>query len=306
MSKNKYGALKWGLRALAGLGVAVFCYFMLSLVLDTPLEREIKKSTAKLEQEYAKLSTRYDTLVQVINNVNQRDSAVYRIIFESDPYNPQKDSTSTSDLGYSYDKLLLMTNKEMGDEFVQRAGLLYQRTYNLESRQQEMENYFYDNRDKINAIPSIQPVINPDLTLLAASYGNRIHPFYKSMVFHKGVDYSVPVGSAVFATADGVVDMIQSRGNESGLTLKLAHGSGYSTTYAHLDRIIVNVGNRVQRGDIVAFSGNSGLSYAPHLHYQVNLGKEPVDPLNFFFMELDMDGMSRIKEIAHTGMQSFD
>lgn len=306
MGKSKYGALKWGVRSLVGLAVAVFCYFLLSLIFDTPLEREIKKSTAKLEQEYAKLSARYDTLVQVLDNVNQRDSAVYRIIFESDPYNPLKDSTSASDLGHSYDKLLSMTNKEMGDEFVMRAGLLYQRTYNLESRQQEMENYFYDNRNKINAIPSIQPVINPDLTLLAASYGDRIHPFYKSMVFHKGVDYSVPVGSAVFATADGVVDMIQSRGNESGLTLKLEHGSGYSTTYAHLDRIIVNVGSRVQRGDIVAFSGNSGLSYAPHLHYQVNLGGKPVDPLNFFFMELDMDGMSRIKEIAHTGMQSFD
>lgn len=304
--KGKYGALKWGVRGLIGLGVAVLCYFMLSLVLDTPLESEIKKSTAKLEQEYAKLSARYDTLNQVLGNVNQRDSAVYRIIFESDPYNSQKDSTSAADLGHSYDKLLAMTNKEMGDEFVQRAGLLYQRTYNLESRQQEMEDYFYDNRNKINAIPSIQPVINPDLTLLAASYGDRIHPFYKSMVFHKGVDYSVPVGSAVFATADGVVEMIQSRGNESGLTLKLGHGSGYSTIYAHLDRIIVNVAGRVQRGDIVAFSGNSGLSYAPHLHYQVNLNGAPVDPLNFFFMELDMDGMSRIKEIAHTGMQSFD
>lgn len=297
--------IKWLFRLLIGVGMAVICYFMLSFILDTPIESQIKKSTQKLEQEYRKLSARYDTLEQIAANLSVRDSSVYRMIFESEPYNPHSDSINEGGI-HTYDELMAMTNKEMGDEFVERMGTLYQRVSVLDARNNSMERYFYDHRDQINGIPSIQPVINPDLSLLAASFGDRIHPFYKSMVFHKGVDYSVPTGSAVFATADGVVSMIESRGQVSGLLVSLEHTNGYETRYANLDRVIVSVGSRVQRGDIIAFSGNSGLSYGPHLHYEVRYRNKPVDPLNFFFMELDLQQMGDMREIAQTGMQSFD
>lgn len=297
--------VKWLFRLLLGLGMAVFCYFMLSFVLDTPLESQLKKSTRRLEQEYARLNARYDTLQGIAANLAARDSSVYRMIFESEPYNPHTDSINQGGM-HTYDELMSMTNKQMGDEFVERMGMLYQRVSVLDARNGSTERYFYDHRDQINGLPSIQPVINPDLSLLAASYGDRIHPFYKSMVFHRGIDYSVPTGSAVFATADGVVSAIESRGQATGVSLLLEHSAGYESFYANLDRIIVGVGNRVQRGDIIAFTGNSGLSYGPHLHYEVRHKRKPVDPLNFFFLELNLDQMGAIREIAQTEMQSFD
>ena len=129
-------------------------------------------------------------------------------------------------------------------------------------------------------IPSIQPVINKQLTLLTASYGMRIHPFYKTLQSHQGVDYTIPEGSRVFATADGVVRDAAQRNSTQGQT--------------------------VRRGDIIALSGDTGLSLAPHLHYEVRLDGMRVDPIHYFFMELTPTEYQRLMRIAQTGMQSFD
>ena len=157
-----------------------------------------------------------------------------------------------------------------------------------------------------DAIPAIQPVINNDLTLLTASFGMRIHPFYKSLSQHNGVDFTVPEGSRVFATADGTVTEATRRNSSTGLTVTIDHGNGYQTRYGHLSKTSVKRGQKVNRGDIIALSGNSGLSLAPHLHYEVIYNGQPVDPVNYFFMELSPAEYHRLIRIAQSGMQSFD
>ena len=137
-----------------------------------------------------------------------------------------------------------------------------------------------------NNIPAIQPVINKQLTLLTASYGMRIHPFYKTLQSHQGVDYTIPEGSRVFATADGVVRDVALRNSTSGQTVVIDHGNGYETSYSHLSKINVRKGQRVSRGEIIALSGDTGLSLSPHLHYEVRLNGMRVDPIHYFFMEL--------------------
>ena len=157
-----------------------------------------------------------------------------------------------------------------------------------------------------NYIPAIQPVINDELTLLTASYGMRIHPFFKTLASHQGVDYTVPEGTRVFATADGRVSEVALRNSTSGQTLVIDHGNGYTTSYSHLSKVYVKRGATVRRGDIVALSGNTGLSLAPHLHYEVRYNGMRVDPIHYFFMELTPDQYYRIMQIAQSGMQSFD
>ena len=151
-----------------------------------------------------------------------------------------------------------------------------------------------------------QPVINNDLTLVTASFGMRIHPFYKSLSQHNGVDFTVPEGSRVFATADGTVTEATRRNSPTGLTVTIDHGNGYQTRYGHLSKTSVKRGQKVNRGDIIALSGNSGLSLAPHLHYEVIYNGQSVDPLNYFFMELSPAEYHRLIRIAQSGMQSFD
>ena len=156
-----------------------------------------------------------------------------------------------------------------------------------------------------NHIPAIQPVINQQLTLLTASYGMRIHPFYRTLQSHQGVDYTVPEGSRVFATADGRVKEIAER-STAGRTIVIDHGNGYETSYSHLMAINVQKGEEVRRGDIIGLSGNTGLSLAPHLHYEVRHNGMRVDPIHYFFMELSPEQYQRLMHIAQSGMQSFD
>ena len=157
-----------------------------------------------------------------------------------------------------------------------------------------------------NNIPAIQPVINKQLSLLTASYGMRIHPFYKTLQAHQGVDYTIPEGSRVFATADGRVSDVVRRNSTQGLTVVIDHGNGYTTSYSHLSKSNVSKGQQVRRGDIIALSGDTGLSLSPHLHYEVRHNGMRVDPIHYFFMELSPAEYQRIMRIAQSGMQSFD
>lgn len=294
-------SIKWLFRLLYGIAIAVFSYLFFSLFFDTPLEYEIKKSTQKLEEQYALLDARYDSVHSVLNNVIERDRGIHKVLFESEPYNGTQDSL-IQPLG----SLLEKNNMELGDELISRTGQLYQRIYTLGSSLTQLREYVAENLDKVNCIPAIQPVDNKDLTLLAASFGNRIHPYYKTSKMHKGVDYSVAVGTAVFATADGVVSEIQNRGQTSGTSLKIRHSNTYETFYGNLYYALARPGQKVKRGEIIAFSGNTGLSFAPHLHYEVRNRGKAIDPLDYFFLEVDIKNQERLRRIAASGMQSFD
>lgn len=304
-SVRRYPRLaKWTFRFFSGIAVAVVYFIVFSVFFDTPIEYELKKSTDRIEQEYRELERRYDTLQQVLDNVSERDRSVYKILFESEPVMPG-DGERQRRLAFQA-RLEGMTNLELGTYFDEGLGMLYQEVSNYAAMASRQRERVEADVPRALSIPAIQPVDNRQLTLLTASFGERVHPFFKTMSQHNGVDYSVPVGTAVFATADGTVRSLQTRGQTSGLTLLIDHGNGYETVYSHLDKVVAQPGRKVSRGDIIAFSGNSGLSFAPHLHYEVRYRGTAVDPVNYFFMELDMPRMSRLKEISRMGMQSFD
>lgn len=304
-SVRRYPRLaKWTFRFFSGIAVAVVYFIVFSVFFDTPIEYELKKSTDRIEQEYRELERRYDTLQQVLDNVSERDRSVYKILFESEPVMPG-DGERQRRLAFR-ERLEGMTNLELGTYFDEGLGMLYQEVSNYAAMARRQQERVEKDVSGALSIPAIQPVDNRQLTLLTASFGERVHPFFKTMSQHNGVDYSVPVGTAVFATADGTVRSLQTRGQTSGLTLLIDHGNGYETVYSHLDKVVAQPGRKVSRGDIIAFSGNSGLSFAPHLHYEVRYRGTAVDPVNYFFMELDMPRMSRLKEISRMGMQSFD
>ena len=296
--------MKWTIRFFSGVAVAVGYFIVFSIFFDTPIEYELKKSTRRIENEYEVLLQRYDTLQQVLANVSERDRSVYNILFESDPQ-MQEDQDRQRRLDFRK-RLEGMSNLELGNWFDEHLGLLYQQVTNYVAMTEQQQARVAADVRKALSIPAIQPVDNHQLTLLTASFGERVHPFFKTMTQHTGVDYSVPTGTAVFATADGEVRSLKARSQTSGLSIVIDHGNGYETVYSHLDKVVAQPGRHVNRGDIIAFSGNSGLSFAPHLHYEVRYKGKPVDPLNYFFVELDMPSMRKLREISRMGMQSFD
>ncbi len=133
----------------------------------------------------------------------------------------------------------------------------------------------------------------------------RIHPFYKTLQAHQGVDYTIPEGSRVFATADGRVSDVMRRNSTQGLTVVIDHGDGYTTSYSHLSPATSPRGSRCAAATSSP-SRATPASRSPHLHYEVRHNGMRVDPIHYFFMELSPAEYQRIMRIAQSGMQSFD
>jgi murein DD-endopeptidase MepM/ murein hydrolase activator NlpD len=298
------GVLRGLVHLLAWVAVAVSYYVVFSLTFDTGPELRLRRSTIRLAREYEQLSEQYDSLMLVLDNVSERDRNVFRVLFESDPYDFE--GIGQDETWRSYERLTAMDNRALAAEFLSRSDDYAAAVAHLDDIYSRVQQRIAETGGGVDRIPSIQPIVNNDLTLLTASYGLRIHPFFRTLRPHGGVDYTVPEGTPVFATADGTVRDVSMRSTGSGRTVVIDHGNGYQTTYSHLSRAGVRVGQSVRRGDIIARTGNSGLSLAPHLHYEVRHDGMRVDPIHYFFMELTPSDYQRIVRIAGSGMQSFD
>ena len=246
----------------------------------------------------------YDSLAVVVDNVVERDRNIFAIMFDSEPYD--FDSEYNNKRVELHESLLAKSNHEMSETLQSSLDDLEQKIAQLEESYNTLDEQLQQLGSMRNNVPSIQPVTNHELTLLTAAYGTLMHPFYRTLQEHQGVDYAIPEGTRIFATADGIVKEVKGKNSTSGVTVVIDHCNGYTTSYSHLQSVKVKRGRRVQRGDIIALSGNSGLSLAPHLHYEVRHNGTRVNPIHYFFMELTPDEYQRIMRIAQSGMQSFD
>lgn len=285
-------------------GAMLVGVYLLFTLFDTPSQHAQRVRNERLLADYNHIEGRYDTVRLVLDNVIERDKNVFRILFESEPY--EFDDNSTDLRWENHERLSQMSETELYRELGERMSRFEQSEHHLSTLFGRMGAAVDSMGSKANNIPSIQPVINTELTLLTAPYGMLIHPFYKSLASHQGVDYTVPVGSRVFATADGKVKEVKTRKTTAGRYITIDHGGGYETQYSHLSRIDVKKGQKVRRGDIIGLTGNSGLSLSPHLHYEVRFNGMRVDPIHYFFMELTPHEYQRMIKIAQSGMQSFD
>ena len=296
--------IRFMVQLFAWIGAALLYYVAFALLFDTPLEHRMRHSTDVLRSEYETLSARYDSLEMVLDNVAERDRSIFRILFESDPYDLE--SEQSEERLALHEKTISKSKRDIITDLHQRTDNVDKRIADLESSWNRIKLLGDTLGEKSNRIPAIQPVLNKQLSLLTAGYGNLLNPFYRTLQSHQGVDYTVAEGSSVFATADGTVKEISDKSSTLGKTIVIDHGNGYQTSYSHLLSTLVRRGQKIQRGDIIALSGNSGLSLAPHLHYEVRFNGLRVDPIHYFFMELSPVEYSRIIRISQSGMQSFD
>ena len=160
------------------------------------------------------------------------------------------------------------------------------------------------------SIPAIQPVANVDLRRMASGYGYRIHPIYKVRKMHTGMDFSAPIGTPIYATGDGTIS--DDNGNDKvgghgyGKYVVIDHGYGYKTLYGHMSKIDVRPGEKIKRGDLIGYIGNTGASTAPHLHYEVIKNGEKINPINFFYNDLSPEEYELMLQISSNSNQSFD
>jgi len=181
----------------------------------------------------------------------------------------------------------------------------------IENKINKKSKYYNDiiisvNKKKsiMEAMPSIMP-ISPDERLVGSGYGMRKHPIHKIRQMHGGVDFIAKKGTFVRATADGVVEEAKGR-NGYGIMVKIQHGEGYETIYAHLSSILVTEGDSIKKGDVLGLVGSTGLSTGPHLHYEVIKNGKMVDPINYFYNDLTPEDYDKMITICNSAEMSMD
>jgi murein DD-endopeptidase MepM/ murein hydrolase activator NlpD len=284
------------------LVIAVLLNVIYSLFFDTPRERQIRRENEMLMEQYDLLSERKRIVDTVMQEVEQIDKNIYRVIFETEPVDPGYNPSSE----YAFQNLLEIPDREI----VQTTAFRLDSLIDHDRRNASMYDVLLIKGEKrkevLTFIPAIQPIENRDLTLIASGFGHRIHPIYKILKMHSGLDFSAPVGTPVRATGDGVVETVTRTARGLGNRILIDHGNGYKTLYACMDELNVRRGQQVKRGEQIGTVGDTGLSAAPHLHYEVHLNGEPVNPINYFFLELTPADYDRLILISIMSGQSFD
>ena len=240
-----------------------------------------------------------------MDELENRDNDIYRSIFSA---NPIPDSARIKDIEQKKEVKLVQTMGE--SELVKSIG---SQLNNLSLRTAYQTKSFdvigdlIKNKEKMLAsTPSIQPISNKNLTHIGSGFGYRIDPIYKDLRAHKGMDFNAPLGTPIYATADGkVIDAGFNTGG-FGNRVVINHGYGYQTLYGHMLRIKARVGQDVKRGELIGYVGNTGKSTGPHCHYEVHRNGYPVDPIYYFYNDLSPGQFDRILKLAAASNQSFD
>jgi murein DD-endopeptidase MepM/ murein hydrolase activator NlpD len=257
--------------------VGVFIFLVLSYITETPIEKNYKNQNKLLKQEYKRLYSLYLENEKNLKVLEQQDYDLYQVFFGIKPEDNNSYNTII-ELQDEKPKVILKKNIEKIEKL----------QYSLDSTKiafEELMNTLKTNSKDYNFIPAIQPVPNSKLQLLIYGFGERLDPIYLTSDIHTGLDYGVPIGTPVFATADGTVSVSGYYDRETGTIVRLNHGD-FQTSYHHLENTIVKVGKKVKRGDIIGYVGTSGKSLIPHLHYEIKYKGKPLNPIFFFFLEL--------------------
>ena len=297
------------LRVFAFIATAIVTAGLIVIIafqyIDSPKTIMLEQQNADLRNNYALIQQQVNTLQQEMNELVNRDNDVYRSIFESSPI---PDSARLKAMEKLKEVQLVSGLGE--NELLKSIGTQLNRLSLLATYQEKSFNdieAMVKNKEKLlAAIPAIQPVSDKNLTRIASGFGTRIDPVYKVPKFHAGLDFTAPVGTPIYATADGTVTDAGYNSGGYGNRVIINHGFGYETLYGHMYRIKARVGQKVLRGEVIGYVGSTGKSTGPHCHYEVHRNDTPVDPVYYFYNDLTPEQYDRLLKLAQTANQSFD
>ncbi len=291
---------------IAAALVTAFLFLMIAYhYFPSANEKRLMEQNADMRDNYTVMQDHLRQLELKMDELENRDNNVYRSIFESKPV---PDSARVNDIETKKEVQLVQAMGE--DQLVkgmtnQLNNLALRAAYESKSYV-DVESMVKNKEKLLAAIPAIQPVSNKDLTRIASGFGNRIDPVYKIGRFHAGLDFAAPIGTPIYATADGVVTKAEFNAGGYGNHVVIDHGYGYATLYGHMYRIKARVGQHVKRGEVIGYVGSTGKSTGPHCHYEVHRNGVPVDPVYYFYNDLTPAQYDRILKLAASNNQSLD
>lgn len=295
----------------------VFAFFVTAIVtagiivviafqyIDSPKTKLLEQQNADLKDDYTVLQQQVNLLQQKMDELSKRDNNVYRSIFESSPI---PDSARLKAMEKSKEIQLVTSLGET--DLIKSIGSQLNKLILLAAYQEksysDIEKMVKNKEKLLAAIPAIQPVSDKDLTRIASGFGTRIDPVYKVPKYHAGLDFAAPIGTPIYATADGVVTDAGFNEGGYGNRVIIDHGFGYETLYGHMYRIKARQGQKVKRGEVIGYVGSTGKSTGPHCHYEVHRNGNPVDPVYYFYNDLTPEQYDRLLKLAQTANQSLD
>lgn len=267
-------------RCLLVLFLSATVFFAIIYNVHTPKERFYIQKLKKLERKTDSIYRSANTITKKLISIQEIDENLYREVLEQDqiPMSIRNAGVGGHDKykeyeGFDYLKRIVDAHKEIDG--------LSKRLYIQSKSYDELLKSSRERIKKIQSIPSIMPLSGVERYHFVSGFGYRIHPILKRKIFHKGIDYGVKTGTAIYATGNGTVARAD---YESGYGNRVVvdHGFGYKTQYAHMSKILVEVGDTVYRGQRIGLVGNTGRSSGPHLHYEVIKDNRVCNPMQFY------------------------
>lgn len=290
---------------LAATFFAFIIVFTASQYVESPKERALKRELENTQLQFQFLNKKMEHAETVLANVADRDNNIYRVYFEANPIPDEQRKAGFGGInryknleGFDNSKLIIESNKRLD---------ILQKQIVVQSKSLDEIAVLAEEKEKLlSAIPAIQPVNNKDLTRMASGYGMRTDPFTKARKMHKGMDFTAPRGTPIYASGDGIVTRADSNSSGYGKHIRIDHGYGYLSLYAHLYKYNVRKNQKIKRGDLIGFVGSTGRSEAPHLHYEIHKDGNKINPINFYYGSLTAEEFNKLLEHASLENQSLD
>jgi len=310
--KYEKAVVSWGKRLL-NIFMFICASLVFSLVIstivynffDSPKEKILRSELNGMKEQYDVLDKEVTRLDAVLDGLQYRDGNIYRVLFESDPI-PAGVWEAGSGGVNKYKNLEKFDNGELMTDISKKVDKLKKQMAIQSESYDEIAKLIRGKEQMIASIPSIQPIKNKDLERIASGFGIRIDPIYKVLRPHTGLDFAAPMGTEIYATGDGVVELVDFSYGGYGNEVVINHGYGYKTRYGHMSRTKAVVGQKVKRGEVIGYVGSTGKSTGTHVHYEVIRGGIPVNPIYFFYNDVTDAMFSKMVERSQNSGQSLD
>ncbi len=267
--------------------IMIAIIFLLGLFTDLPKEYFLSKQSKHKYQQLILLDWKLDSLSSILSQKIYSNDNSFRAVLELDSLanSIREAGTGGSEKNIQFDNL---SNPVLLLKLAKKIDKINHQLLIQEESHEEIAVSAETWRKKISSVPLIMPVSKNDLIFVSSVFGGRMDPFFKKFSKHNGCDYVASIGTKVCATGDGIVTLLNYSRKGYGNEVIIDHSFGFSTRYAHLDKILVAEGERVNRGQVIGLVGNTGRSTGPHLHYEVRFEGKPVNP--FFYYSDDISG----------------
>ncbi len=284
---------------------SIIVIYLYNKFIPKPKDLDSRRKYELMKDNYIMLQNKMKDIEEKVAALEKRDNEVYRSIFEQNPL-PDSARAKLIQKQKEFEKVNVMNDETLGKDIAEQLNNIDARIKYQQESYKGIKKLIENQGEKIASIPAIQPISNKELTRIGSGFGYRIHPIYGIAKMHKGIDFTAPQGAPIYATGNGVITTAN-YGAGTGNHVIINHGYGYETVYMHMVKIKASVGQNVKRGEVIGWVGSTGASTGPHCHYEVHIEGTAVDPVYFFYNDLNSEEFDRMVKIAATGSaKSFD